>query len=111
MRSDRVSVGHSVSHTLDFMTEDFDLSRHVILTLLHLLYVVDSWEKRVRRRESEEQEGVPTFAQDLPLAGLHASVGRELVAELVKEITHLLPPLPLCEFMRHSQLGGARVRS
>ena len=40
VRGDR--IGHSMSHTLDFMAENFNLSCHVILTLLHLLDVVDS---------------------------------------------------------------------
>lgn len=52
---------------------------------------------------------VLTFGQDLPFAGLHASVGWELVSKLIEQILHFLSPLALGHLVRDAQLGRARV--
>lgn len=50
-----------------------------------------------------------TFTEDLPLARLRASLSRQLVPELVKEVLHLAPPLSFGQFVAHAELWAPRV--
>lgn len=49
------------------------------------------------------------FAEDLPLACLHAAISRELVAELVEEILHLLAAFALSELVGDAELWRAGI--
>jgi len=72
---------HSMPHTVHIRTKILDFAPEVIILLFELINKIDC------------------FAKDLPLAGLHGPIGRELVAELIKEIFHFFSPFPLSKFV------------
>lgn len=83
---------HALSEAFYLVSQHFNLPRHVCVRLLHMCDEINS------------------FAEDLPFASLHAPILRELVPQLVKQILHLLPSFPFCQFMRDPELWRARVR-
>jgi hypothetical protein len=56
----------------------------------------------------EVRNVVDSLGEDLPLGGLHAAVGRKSLAELIKEVAHLLTALTLGELVTHTELGRTR---
>jgi hypothetical protein len=64
-----------------------------------------------RRTNRNAKEGIQecTLAENLPLARLCAALGRQLVAELVKELLHFLAPFALGELVANAELGATRV--
>jgi len=73
-------------HDVEFVPQVLDLTRLLLDQSLHAGNVLDG------------------FAQDLPFAGLHAPISGKLIAQLIKQILHLLPALPFRKLVADPQL-------
>lgn len=90
------------------MSEEVDFASHVLMALLEIDHEINGCKARLSRG-GETGDTRQTFAQNLPFARLHATVRWELVSQLIKQVFHFLPALPLGELVGYPELGGPRI--
>lgn len=83
------------------MPKHFNFPTHFLMILFEGDNEIDGWRTKRMSIHSHrvQRTSQRTFAQNFPFASFHPPIRWQLVTKLIKEVLHLFPPFPLCQFM------------